>query len=353
MGGITLVLFVVGLVLLVLGARLLVGGSSALAGAVGISPLVIGLTVVSLGTSAPELAVTVQSSFAGEAGVGVGNVVGSSVFNVLVVLGLSALVAPLVVKPELLKQDGPVMIGVAVLLLVLALDRELGRIDGMILISILVAYTIYLIRRDRDKPAGEVAEAASGPWPMQLGRIVVGLVFLIMGSTWLVDGAVAMAEAVNMSPVVIGLTVVAIGTSLPEIAASIQATLNDERDLAVGNVVGSNIFNVLAVLGLAALVSPSAIPVPQSAVQFDVPIVIIVSIAGLLSFASGFRMVRWEGTLFLGFYALYTTYLVLEATGHGAFDWFRVVAIGLAVAGIALLVVRVFVEEREELPTAG
>lgn len=339
MDAVTLILFVIGLVILVLGASLLVRGASALATTLGISPMVIGLTVVSLGTSAPELAVVIQSNLTGEAGVGVGNVVGSNIFNVLVVLGLSAVIAPLLVSPGLLKLDGPVMVGAGILLLLLALDRELNRLDGLLLVLILITYTIYLIRRDRSKePAEDVAVAAPGPWPLQLGRLLAGLGLLVLGSHWLVNGAVDMAETLGLSPIIVGLTVVAIGTSLPEVATSIQAALQGERDIAVGNVVGSNIFNVLAVLGLAALVSPTSIPVPDSAMTFDVPVVIGVTIAGLLSFATGYRITRLEGALFLGYYVMYTVYLILEATDHPAFGWFRLLAFVLAAAGLVFLV---------------
>lgn len=342
MDTLTLILFVVGLVLLMLGARFLVDGASALAGAAGISPLIIGLTVVSLGTSAPELAVTVRASWAGEAGVGVGNVVGSSVFNVLVVLGLSALIAPLIVSKQLLKRDGSVMVSAGILLLVLALDHQLGRLDGLLLILLLIVYTVYLIRRGRSEESpGDVEEAATGPWLLQLGRVVLGLVLLVVGARWLVNGAVDLAVMVGLSPVVIGLTVVAVGTSLPEVAASLQATLRGERDLAIGNAVGSNIFNVLAVLGLAALVSPGGIPVPRSASAFDIPVVIAVGFAALLSFATGYQISRWEGALFLGSYAAYTLYLILEGTDHGAFATYQVAALVLAVAVFTLLLVRV------------
>lgn len=351
MDALTLFLFVVGLVLLVLGAKFLVSGASALAGAVGISPLVIGLTVVSLGTSAPELAVTVQASRAGEADVGVGNVVGSSVFNVLFILGLSTLIAPLVVSTQLLKRDGPVMVAAAVLLFVLALDHQLSQLDGLVLVLILIGYTVYLIQRGRNEESpGDIEEAAPGPWPMQLGRVVLGLVLLVLGSRWLVNGAVELAEAVGLSPVVVGLTVVAVGTSLPEVAASLQATLHGERDIAIGNVVGSNIFNVLLVLGLAALVSPVGIPVPRSASAFDIPVVIAVTFAGLLSFATGYEVSRWEGMLFLGSYVAYTLYLILEATEHAAFGPFQVATLVFAVAVLSLLLVRAVRARRGGMP---
>lgn len=338
----TFILFVAGLVLLVVGARLLVGGASALATTMGVSPLVIGLTVVAFGTSSPELAVTIQSSLSGQDGVGVGNVVGSSVFNVLFILGLSALIAPLVVSEELLKRDGPVMVVAAILLFILALDHQLSRLDGSILAILLVGYIAYLIRQGREEEQEDDSENDTPPaaWPLQLGRVAVGLVFLVLGSTWLVDGAVELAEVIGLSEVVVGLTIVAAGTGLPEVAASVLATMRGERYLAVGSVVGSNIFNVLAVLGVAAVVSPDGLAVPQAASAFDIPIAIAVTFACLLSFVTGYRVERWEGALFLGYYATYTVYLVLEATDSGIFPAFRIAAIVLAVAGLALLLVR-------------
>ena len=353
MDTLTLILFVAGLVMLVFGADLLVDGASALAARFGVSPLIIGLTIVAFGTSAPELAVTIQSSFAGASGVGVGNVVGSAVFNVLFILGISAVIAPLIVSSALLKRDGPIMVGAAILLLILALDNELSRLDGAILTVILVVYLAYLIRKGlaEDEPQDEETEIDDGPLPMQIARAVGGLILLVLGSTWLVDGAVEFALLVGLSPVVIGLTVVAAGTGLPEVAASILAAKRGERDLAVGSVVGSNIFNILAVLGLASLVSPDGIDVPRSASAFDIPVLIAVTFAGVLSFVTGYTVARWEGLLFLGYYAAYTTYLILEATDHGAFEWFQIAALVLAVAGLLLLLIRAVQSRNAEEPT--
>ena len=326
---VTLLLFAVGLVLLVVGANQMVRGASGLAVTVGISPLVVGLTVVALGTSSPELAVTVQASWAGRAGVGLGNVVGSNVFNILFVLGASALIAPLLVSKELVRRDGPVMVATAVLLLLLALDRELTRVDGALLVAIMVGYTGYLVWRTRqDPPPQEDDDPDRSPWPLQVVRVVGGVALLVLGARWLVDGAVAVAETVGLSDVVIGLTVVAIGTSLPE------------RDIAVGNVVGSNIYNLLAVLGLAALVSPAPIPVPSSSVQFDVPVAVGVAGACLLSFLGGYDVTRWEGALFLGTYLAYTAYLILEAINHPVLPTYRSVILPLVAVGLVVLLVR-------------
>jgi cation:H+ antiporter len=348
-GFMTLVLFVVGLVLLIVGARLLVDGASALAIIVGMSPLVIGLTVVSFGTSAPELAVTVQASRAGQADVGVGNVVGSSVVNILVILGLSALIVPLVVSRQLLRRDGPVMAGSAILLLVLARDGTLSRTDGIILMSILVVYTLLLLVRGRQE-----VPHRSGPrkrdtsrLPLQIGAVVGGLIMLVIGARWLVNGAVALAGRFGLPEVVIGLTVVALGTSLPEIAASIQASIRGERDIAVGNVVGSNIYNVLAVLGLAAILTTGGIPVRQSTITFDLPVAIIVTFAAVLSFVSGLRVSRFEGAMFILAYVGYTTYLILDATNHQYEPVFRRLAIPLAVLFVLILCINVIQRDRD------
>ena len=328
MSGLTLVLFILGLFCLIGGAELLVRGASRLAAAVGISPLVIGLTVVAFGTSAPELAVSVLSAASGQADIAVGNVVGSNIFNVLFILGLAALITPLVVAQQVVRLEVPLMIGTALLLPLLALDGRLGRIDGLLLFGGIVAYTIWSIRRSRKESAAVQEEYArefgaqaepnphpGGTW-RQFGLIVAGLVLLVAGSNWLVDGAVAIARAFGVSELIIGLTIIAAGTSMPEVATSIMASLRGERDIAVGNVVGSNIFNILAVLGFSSLVAPGGVPVSASALAFDIPVMIAVSIACLPIFFTGHLIARWEGGLFFGLYLAYTTYLVLGAMHH-------------------------------------
>ena len=323
----TLVLFVVGGALLIAGAELLVRGASRLAIAAGISPLVVGLTVVAFGTSSPELAVTVGSAYSGEADLALGNVVGSNIFNVLFILGLSAIVAPLVVAQQLVRLDVPIMIAASVLALLLALDGRIGRLDGLVLFAGVVAYTVFLIRQSRRETTRveqEYAEAFGGAERQRgsplvnVALILVGLGLLVLGARWLVDGAVSIATTLGVSELVIGLTVVAAGTSLPEVATSLLATLRGERDIAVGNVVGSNIFNLLAVLGLGSLVAPAGVPVSPGALTFDIPVMIAVAVAALPIFFSGYVIARWEGAVFLGYYVAYTAYLVLNATGHAA-----------------------------------
>lgn len=321
----TIVYLIAGLVLLVAGAEVLVRGAGKLAAQFGIPPLIIGLTVVAFGTSAPETAVSVQAALDGKGDLAIGNVVGSNIANVLFILGLTALIAPLVVSRQIIRLDVPIMIGASLLTWALAWDGSLSRLDGALLFAGIVAYTAFLIissRRDKTAAADDEFAAEFGlneaPKPyaglINLGLIVVGLVLLVSGSNFLVEGAVNLARALGLSELVIGLTVVAVGTSLPELATSVMAAIKGERDIAVGNIVGSNIFNLLCVLGLASLVSPSAIPVAANALAFDFPVMIAVAIACLPIFFNGHCINRWEGAVFIGYYALYTAYLVLHST---------------------------------------
>jgi cation:H+ antiporter len=337
----TVVLFIAGIGLLVGGAELLVRGASGLAGRVGISPLVIGLTVVAFGTSSPELAVSVGSAWSGDADIALGNVIGSNIFNVLFILGLAALITPLVVAQQLVRLDVPLMIGATVLLLLLALDGAIGRLDGLLLAAGVAAYTAFLIRQSRkersatvlaeyDQAFGEAPRNAP-PWPLQLGAVVAGLGLLVLGSRWLVDAATETAGAIGVSDLIVGLTIVAAGTSLPEVATSVIASLRGERDIAVGNVVGSCIFNILAVLGLSSLVSPDGIAVAPSMLTFDIPVAIAVALACLPIFFTGHLIARWEGALFLAFYLAYTLYLVLNVTAHDALPAFSGVMLAFVV----------------------
>ena len=319
----TLLLFVGGLSALVAGASALVRGASLLALRLGLSPLVVGLTVVAFGTSAPEMAVSVGAAFSGQLGLAVGNAVGSNIFNVLFILGLAALITPLVVARQVIRQEVPVMIGCAVLLIVLGLDGELSLFDGALLVSLLIAYTVFLVRQARAEPSAVADVAPAGPvrtpsLPMQLGLVAGGLALLVLGAGWLVDAATAVARGLGLSEVVIGLTIVAAGTSLPEVAASVVASLKGERDIAVGNVVGSCIFNVFGVVGLAALVAPfgaggSTLPIPPDVARFDLWVMLAVVFACLPVFLTGCAIARWEGALLLGYYLAYTGYLVLAA----------------------------------------
>jgi cation:H+ antiporter len=352
MDGWTLMRFGAGLALLVGGAEALVRGASRLAVLAGIAPLVVGLTVVAYGTSAPEVAVSIGGALGGQPDISIGNALGSNVFNVLFILGLSALIAPLTVAPQLLRFDVPVMIAAAFLLLGLAADGRLGRIDGGLLCAAAVAYTAFVIQQGRRQGAAVrkeyEREFGGGRMPRSalqitanFGLIVLGIGLLVLGARWLVDSAVVMARAAGVDELVIGLTVVAAGTSLPEAATSITAARRGERDIAVGNVVGSNIFNVLVVLGLTALVAPAGVPVSHAVLWFDLPVMIAVCVACLPVFFTGHRIARWEGLLFLAYYGLYTSYLVLRVGEHAALATLNAVTLEfvLPLTAVTLLVV--------------
>lgn len=322
----TVLLLLLGLALLLVGAEILVRGASRLALATGMSPLVIGLTVVAFGTSAPELAVSIGAARSGAPDIALGNVVGSNITNVLLILGVSALIAPLVVARQLIRVDVPIMVAVSVLALVFALDGGISRTDGAILAALLVGYTLLQVRLGRADPAAAdtTLDTVDGPprgaraWILNIALVGGGLALLILGANWLVESATQIARQLGLSELVIGLTVVAVGTSMPEIATSIIATIRGQRDLAVGNVVGSNIFNILGVLGVAAVVSPTGIPVSPAAVNFDMPVMIATAVACLPIFFTGHSIQRWEGAVFLGYYIAYTAYLLLDAAGHDA-----------------------------------
>lgn len=317
----TLIMLIAGFIILIGGAELLVRGAAQLASDLGISPLVVGLTVVSFGTSAPELAVSVFSAWNGQAGLALGNVVGSNICNVLLILGVSALVAPLVVARQVVRLEVPIMIGTALLLILLSLNGGLERWEGLLMFACAVIYVTWTVlrsrRETRDQPAQ--CELPAGPRPRrlwQLAQIAAGLALLGWGSHWLVGGAVSIATYFGVSDMVIGLTVVAIGTSLPELATSALAALRGQRDIAVGNVVGSNIFNILVVLGLTASVAPTAIAVPQQALMVDLPIMLAVCLACLPIFLAGHRIARWEGGLFFGYFIAYIVFTVLSTLHH-------------------------------------
>ncbi|ENY72156.1 calcium/sodium antiporter [Aeromonas diversa] len=320
----TLLWMALGLVFLVLGAEALVRGASRLATLVGISPLVVGLTVVAFGTSAPELAVSVQSALDGQAGIAVGNVVGSNIFNVLFILGISALIVPLAVSQQLVRLDVPLMIGISLLVLVLGWDGRLSPLEGALLFAGIVSYTVFLVVQSRkeskaieqeyEQEFGAKEENTPLTWARNLLFIVAGLALLIMGSRLLVEGAIEIAHYFGVSDLVIGLTIVAAGTSLPEVVTSIVAALRGERDIAVGNVVGSNIFNILCVLGLTSMVAPGGLEVSETALRFDIPVMIAVALACLPIFFTGYTIARWEGALFLAYYVAYTVWLILSAT---------------------------------------
>ena len=347
-------LFVAGLAFLILGAEALVRGASSLAEMLGISPLIIGLTVVAFGTSSPELAVSFNAVLADQASIAVGNVVGSNIFNVLFILGLTAVIVPLTVAQQLVRLDVPLMIVLSVLVLLFSLDEHLSRTDGLLLVAGLIVYVWFLIHQSRrqhvrakgkssKEPGNE--EHTRGSWFRDIVSAVGGLVLLVLGSRWLVDSAVSFAQYLGISELGIGLTVVAAGTSLPEVVTSTVAAIRGERDIAVGNVVGSNIFNVMGVLGLTSLVAPAGIEVSSSVVNFDMPVMIVVAFACLPIFFTGGVISRSEGALFLVYYVAYTLYLFLAATQHDALPRFSAVLLYFALPLTLLTLIGVAVRE--------
>ena len=352
-----LLLFLAGLAGLIVGAELLVRGASKLALSFGISPLVVGLTIVAFGTSSPEVAVSVGAALDGKTDIAVGNVVGSNIFNVLFILGLSALITPLVVHMQIIRQEVPIMIGASLLLLALGLDGTLSLLDGALLCGLLVAYTVFLIRQSRQETQATKDDYAAGmrhqgtpSWdsklPVQIGLIVAGLVALVAGSDALVTASVAFAKALGVSDLVIGLTIIAAGTSMPEVATSITAAIKGERDIAVGNVVGSNTFNILGCLGLTSLVAGSGVEMPASAMNFDIWVMLAVALACIPVFMTGREIARWEGAVFLGYYAAYVAYLVLAAQEHAVLGLFSTAMMSFVVPLTVITLVVVLLKKR-------
>lgn len=354
--------FVAGLAALALGANVLVRGASRLALSFGLSPLVVGLTIVAFGTSAPEVAVSVGAVLDGQSDIAVGNVVGSNILNVLLILGASALIAPLVVHVQLIRQEIPVMLGASLLLLALALDGRIQLWEGGFLLILLLAYTSFLIVQSRQQGQAEAAEfdeeirpAGRGAWDAhwaELALIAAGLVLLVAGSNWLVGASVAFARAFGVSDVIIGLTIVAAGTSMPEAATSLTAALKGERDIAVGNVVGSNIFNILGCVGASGLAAGlGGLAVTSSVLNFDIWVMLAVAIACLPVFLTGHEIARWEGGVFLGYYAVYVAYLILAAQQHDALGKLSASTLGFVLPlTIVTLVVVWLRQERARSP---
>lgn len=301
---------------------MLVHGASAMAATFRISPLVIGLTVVAFGTSAPELGVSLQAALTNNADVAVGNVIGSNIINILLILGMSALVTPLVVSSQLIRIDVPLMIAASLAMWAVAADGQISRWEGVLLFVALLIYIVFCIRKSRgeeqdvvDEFAQEYSKSAKGRGAIlkQIALIVAGLILLGWGSKWLVDGAVTVATQLGVDELLIGLTIVSIGTSLPEVVTSVVASYRGERDIAVGNVVGSNLFNILCVLGLTGVVSPTGINVTEEAIIFDIPIMVAVAVLCFPIFLSGNVIRRHEAALFLVYYGIYTGFLIAAA----------------------------------------
>lgn len=348
----TTLLLIGGLAALVAGAEGLIRGSSAIARRWGVPPLIVGLTVVAYGTSAPEMVVSAQASLAGQAGLALGNVVGSNIFNVLFILGLSALIAPLVVNRALFQREVPIMVGLSFLLWGLGLDGRVSRSEGVLFLVLLVAYTAFQIKTGlKEPPPPDKTTQRQQAWPVSLALTIGGLALLVLGARWFLAGSVTLARGFGLSELIIGLTLVAAGTSLPEVATSVLAAIKGERDIAVGNVVGSNIFNILGVLGVAAVISPHGVEVPAAAEGFDIPLMTAVAVACLPVFFTGHRIARWEGGVFLAYYAAYVAFLILDAREHDALPLFSAWMTGFVLPLTVLtLAIGVFRHRRAAAP---
>jgi cation:H+ antiporter len=360
----TIAALIGGLVLLVGGGEVLVRGASSIATAAGLSPLVVGLTVVSFATSAPEFAVTMQAVADGSPGLAIGNVVGSNIANILLVLGVAAVITPLAVKSPVVKRDVPAMVAISLLATVLSFNGVIAQWQGALLVAVLIAYVVWTVRISRREEAAAKASATDGtsdpavaeaeeeatrrnpPLVVSGGFVIAGVALLVGGATLLVNGATAVARSFGLSDLVIGLTIVAIGTSLPELATSVIAAKRGQRDLAVGNAVGSNIFNIGAVLGFASLFTPGGIVIPEAASNFDFVLMTGVALLLLPVVYTGMAVARWEGVMFLLYYTAYTVYLLLASSQHAALQPFSVVMTLFVIPLTAMMLTILIVAER-------
>lgn len=340
MTAVVAMLLIGGLMGLVVSAHFLVDGAARIGVRVGVPAVIVGLTLVAFGTSAPELAVSLQASLTGSADIAVGNIVGSNIFNVLLILGLSAVILPLAVHRQLLQRDVPVMVVLSLLVWWLASDGLLSTLDGLLLVSLLLAYIgamVLAVRNGRAALQGEAAEAAEKApralW-IDLLCLVGGLVGLVISADWLVSGAVSLARALGVSELVIGLTIVSLGTSLPELATSLMAAIKGERDIAVGNIVGSNIFNLLSVLGLTALIAPVGLTISTQALSMDFPVMVAVALLCVPIFLIGRQIGRIDGTVMLLLLVCYLGVLLALARGHvltAGQQWWLLAGVALTV----------------------
>ena len=303
-----------GLALLIVGAEVLVRGASALAAALGVPPVVVGLTVVSVGTSAPELAIGIDSAINDAGPLAIGNVAGTNIVNLLLVLGLSAAIAPLAIAVPTIRRDLPVMGVIGILLLALCWDGTLSRVDGAILLAIAIGYTILIVLQARRDPvavhiaADELPRPTGKTWVHVL-LTVGGLAVIVVGADLMVSGAVDLSRSFGVSEAVIGLTVVAIGTSAPELVTTLVSTFRGERDIAIGNLIGSSTYNIGLVLGGSALVAP--LGVTTELIHVDLPVMVAVMLLCIPVFLTGRRMSRLEG---IGFVVGYVVFLGLLIT---------------------------------------
>lgn len=314
------------LLILVLGAELVTRGGSTLAGQLGIRPILIGLTVVAVGTSAPELAVGIEAALQGAGALAIGNIAGTNTVNVLLILGLSAAIRPLALRMETIRMDLPVMVVSALAMLVMAFDGALTRTEGILLLLGGCGYTavvVILARQESRMVKIRFAEEYNVPERIRSSRagiarstvtLLVGIAVIVVAADWLVDSAVTLARIWGVTDAFIGLTIVAIGTSAPEFVTTILSTLKKERDIAIGNLLGSSVYNILVILGATAIVPRGGVPVSSELMRIDIPVMTLVAVVCVPVFLSGRQVSRAEGAAFVGAYVLYLTYLLVART---------------------------------------
>jgi len=313
----TLLFLLLGLVLLYFGAEGLVRGSSSLALRLGVGPLLVGLTVVAFGTSAPEMMVSVKAAYMGQGDISVGNVVGSNICNIGLILGFSALIVPISVASQIVRVDTPIMIAITALAIALLYDGSLSRTEGVVFFLLLVVYIVFSIRLAKKQAADPLAQEFSDEVKISKSGVAIdvlmvigGLVMLVFGAQFLVDAAIVIAKVFGLSEAVIGLTIVAIGTSLPEFATSLLAAVKKEADIAVGNIVGSNIFNILGILGVSAFITPLS---SAGITGLDLGVMAAFALALWVFSRSGHSISRIEGAVLVLAYCAFITWLVSRA----------------------------------------
>lgn len=359
---VTIALFIAGLVALIAGAELFLKAVDHFGLKWGVSPLIMGLTVVAFATGAPELAISIKAAASGSADLVLGNIIGSNVANILLILGITSLIAPINITRRIIKIDVPIVIVVSIVLMILAFDGKLTTIDGAILLAGFIAYSIYTyihIQKSKEEETEQIFEyeksideLAQGSWfyIKNAGLLLTGLTMIVLGSNWMVESAVTIATVLGLSELVIGLTIVSIGTSLPEVATSLSAARKGNADIAVANVLGSNLYNVLLTLGLTLIIAPNVLDVSAKAINLDLPFMVAVSIACIPIFIAGFNLTRMDGFIFLFYYASYLTYLVLDAVSSGIVPFIELGMLWVIVPATVLYMIwRIYIYRKQIL----
>lgn len=357
-----LLIFLGGLIGLLIGGHFVVDSASKIGAKFRLTPMVIGLTIVAAGTSAPELAVVFQAVAADDTELAIGSIIGSNIANVLLVLGLVAALGTIHVTTRVVRFDIPIMIVASVAFLVLSLDGGLGRFDGVVLFGFLVGFVVWTLRSapkapvTRTESTGQLRpdghDVTDGSLFAVVTSLVAGVAILAVAARYVVQGAEEIAFSLGVPELIIGLTIVALGTSAPEIITTLLAALRGHRELAVGNAVGSNIFNILLVLGAGAALAPGGIAIGGDALELDLPIMVAAAVACLPIVFWDNKLDRWEGAVFVGYYIAYLVFLVLDATGHRASDPFALVLM-VFVMPLTALTVAVFIVRQRSAKVAS